>query len=247
MFNLIRCFQTEGIKSRHTPLFAIHLLFPLLGAIVFAGYFRISGWDKMTDIAAFLEAIAISYPFVIGIISGIAVQMESTAGHFQILLGTIPSRTAAYVGKCFYLIMWCTFSTALCLLLFMIFYPGVDPAFYIKPFILLTLSAIPLYLISLFMGFCFGKTGAMGIGIAGSLLTALCATGLGDLIWKFLPWGWGIRFAEYCVLERVSPEGFYRTFHELETGIFIMMFFTGLLFMGSLWWFQRWEGTKKNE
>lgn len=133
-------------------LLAVHLLFPVLGAAVFAGYFRISGWDKLTDIAAFLETAAIAHPFLIGIISGIAVQMENTAGHFQILLGTIPSRSGAYIGKCCYLIMWCAISTALGILLFAIFYPAVLPVFYIKPFIMLTLSAIPLYLISLNAG-----------------------------------------------------------------------------------------------
>ena len=247
MVSIIRCFQAERIKCRHTPFLAVHLLFPVLGAAVFAGYFRIYVWDKLTDIAAFLETAAIAHPFLIGIISGIAVQMENTAGHFQILLGTIPSRSGAYIGKCCYLIMWCAISTALGILLFAIFYPAVLPVFYIKPFIMLTLSAIPLYLISLNAGLFLGKTGAMGIGIAGSLLTALCATGLGDFVWKFLPWGWGIRFAEYCVLEWVSPERFNRAFHELETGLFIMMFFTLLLFIGSLWWFKRWEGTKENE
>ena len=32
------------------------------------------------------------------------------------------------------------------------------------------------------------------VGIVGSLLSALLVTKLGDFIWKFLPWGWGVRF-----------------------------------------------------
>ena len=76
MFSIIRCFQAEWLKSRHTPLLLVHVLFPLIGAGVFAGYFHISGWSEMTNVTTFLEVLAIIFPFVIGIVVGMIVELE---------------------------------------------------------------------------------------------------------------------------------------------------------------------------
>ena len=112
---------------------------------------------------------------------------------------------------------------------------------------MLILAVIPIYLISIFVGFSLGKSVAMGLGIVGSLLSALLVTGLGDFIWKFLPWGWSVRFMDYCVLQCVNERQFYSTFHEFQLGFICMLIFTVVLFIISLMWFQRWEGGKENE
>ena len=123
MFSIIRCFQAEWLKSRHTPLLLVHVLFPLIGAGVFAGYFHISGWSEMTNVTTFLEVLAIIFPFVIGIVVGMIVELENGAGHFQLILGTIRSRIAVYIGKLVYLIILATFATILCIFLFAVLYP----------------------------------------------------------------------------------------------------------------------------
>lgn len=48
--SIIRCFQVEWLKSRHTPLLLVHILFPVIGAGIFAGYFHISGWNNITNV-----------------------------------------------------------------------------------------------------------------------------------------------------------------------------------------------------
>ena len=247
MISIIRCMKADWIKSKHTPLLLIHLLFPLIGAGAFAGYFHISGWSEITNAATFLETMAIVFPFIIGIIVGIVVQLENGAGHFQLMLGTVRSRTAVYIGKLIYLIMLAGFSTVFCILLFAMLYPVMPLSFYLKPLIMFLLSMIPLYLISLLVGFGLGKSVSMGIGIVGSLLSALLMTGLGDAIWKFIPWGWSIRFIDFCVLEYVDPVQFQYASHELRTGLSILVFSTVILVIGSLVWFHRWEGTRENE
>ena len=139
MFSIIRCFQAEWLKSRHTPLLLVHVLFPLIGAGVFAGYFHISGWSEMTNVTTFLEVLAIIFPFVIGIVVGMIVELENGAGHFQLILGTIRSRIAVYIGKLVYLIVLATFATILCIFLFAVLYPVMPFSFYIKPLIMLIL------------------------------------------------------------------------------------------------------------
>ena len=123
--SIIRCFQVEWLKSRHTPLLLVHILFPVIGAGIFAGYFHISGWDNITNVTTFLEVLAIIFPFVIGIVVGMIVELEDGAGHFQLILGTFHSRIAVYIGKLLYLIVlavlqqyfvfsYLTYSTQLC-------------------------------------------------------------------------------------------------------------------------------------
>lgn len=247
MNSMIRCFKTEWLKSKHTPLLFLHVLFPIVGACVFAGYFHNSGWNEITNITTFLETIAIIFPFVVGIVVGIMVQLENGAGHFQLMLGTIRSRVAVYIGKLLYLIILAMLSTTFCIFLFAILYPVMPLAFYVKPLIMLILSMIPLYLISMLIGFSLGKSVSMGLGIVGSLLSALFVTGLGDFVWKFLPWGWIVRFIDYCILEYINPEQFNNASHELQIGFFYMVIFTIVIFILSLLWFNKWEGARENE
>lgn len=87
--SIIRCFQVEWLKSRHTPLLLVHILFPVIGAGIFAGYFHISGWNNITNVTTFLEVLAIIFPFVIGIVVGMIVELENGAGHFQLILSLI--------------------------------------------------------------------------------------------------------------------------------------------------------------
>lgn len=245
MEGVIKCIRAECMKGRHTPLIFIHLLFPAAGALVFAGYFRISGWTEPENISVFLEAAAITFPFLIGIIVGIVVQLEKEAGQFLVMLGTIRQRTAVYIGKLLYLLLLAAVSTGLSLALFAVLYPLVPCSFYLKPAGVLLLTSLPVYLITMFLGLSMGKSAAMGIGIIGSLLSALMMTGLGDFIWRFIPWAWGIRLVEFCVLEYCNPERFIAMLPELKIGLFTMLTITAVLFVISLLWFNHWEGPEE--
>lgn len=46
----------------------------------FAGYYHISRWELATKISAYLEVLAVAFPFLIGIIVGLVVQIEIRPG-----------------------------------------------------------------------------------------------------------------------------------------------------------------------
>ena len=98
MVSVIRCWKAEYQKCKHSILLYMHSLIPIMCAAVFAGYYYISSWEPATKISAYLEILAVAFPFLIGIIVGLVVQIENQAGHYQLLLGTIPSRIATYIG-----------------------------------------------------------------------------------------------------------------------------------------------------
>ena len=247
MIMVVRCIKAEFAKCRHSALLYMHILVPFLGAAAFAGYFRISGWDVQTNISAYLEVLAAAFPFLIGSVVGMVVSQENQAGHWQTMLGTIPSRAAAYLGKLSFLMISAAGAAAMALCCYAAISRKAPLALYLKAWILLVLAVFPLYLVHLFIGMRFGKGASMGLGIAGSLLAALMITGLGDAVWKYIPWAWGVRFMDYTVLSWSNPDVFQLVRHDFIAGIVIALFFSLLLFVLSILWFRSWEGYREND
>ena len=247
MITIFHCIKAEFEKCKHSAFLYIHILIPLLGAVAFAGYFHISGWDIQTNISVYLECLAVAFPFLIGIVVGMVVQLENQAGHWQLMLGTIPSRPAAYIGKISFLMISAIEAITLALGCFAIMYQGVPLTIYLKAGILLVLAVFPLYLIHLFVGMRFGKGASLGLGIVGSLVMALMSTGLGDVIWKYNPWAWCIRFMDYTVLSWNDPSSFKLVCNGFSLCIIIALFFSLLLSFLSILWFCSWEGCKEND
>lgn len=163
MVSVFRCLKAEYQKRKHSILLYIHIMVPIMCAVVFAGYYHISVWEPTTKISAYLEVLAVAFPFLIGIIVGLVIQIENQAGHFQVLLGTIPSRTATYIGKFGFLIINALVSTLLALGIFALLYRNAPATLYMKAGFLLLITVLPIYLIHLFVGMNFGK-GDYGIG-----------------------------------------------------------------------------------
>ena len=244
---LIGCLKAEFIKHRRSAVVSAHIVLPVLCAVVVAGYDRVSGWDIPTKISAYLEVLAAAVPFLIGIITGQALQMEHRAGRYQLLLGTIPSRSASFLGKLLFLLACFFCASALALGLFAVLYPVLPLWLFAKPWSLLSFTALPLYVLHLFVGMRFGKGATMGLGIAGSLFAALMATGLGDGIWKAVPWAWGIRAMDAAVLSWYDPQRGLHAYGELVIGMVVCAGASACLLGACLLWFRRWEGGKSAE
>ncbi|TCO68687.1 lantibiotic protection ABC transporter MutG family permease subunit [Marinisporobacter balticus] len=110
--------------------------------------------------------LAMVFPLLIGIITGIASEQELEAGSFQMLLCTPSKKYIPHLGK------------LAVLLLFGIVFRAMGNVFlpislYLKAAILLFLGNVPLYMLQYILSFAFGKGIGMGFGIIGSLLSAL--------------------------------------------------------------------------
>lgn len=247
MVSVFRCLKAEYQKCKHSILLYIHIMVPIMCAVVFAGYYHISIWEPTTKISAYLEVLAVAFPFLIGIIVGLVIQIENQAGRFQLLLGTIPSRTATYIGKLGFLIINALASTVLALGIFALLYRNAPVALYMKVGFLLLITVLPIYLLHLLVGMNFGKGASMGLGIAGSLVAALMITGLGDAVWKCIPWAWGVRAMDYTVLAWDSPHLYEQVSTDFFIGMIISVCCTICLLVVSLIWFHGWEGGKNSE
>ena len=87
----------------------------------------------------------------------------------------------------------------------------------------------------------------MGVGITGTLLSAMLMYGMGDSIWKWCPYSYGIRCISYFLYRILKPELYVYMAKENRTGIFDVGIVTAGLFALFLVWSLRWQGTREKE
>jgi len=244
MIALLRCVKSDFYKLRHTSILWLHLLLPLTGALMFLAYYSVSSWDLIPKISAYLEALAIAFPLIIGLISGIVIEQEEQAGNFQTLLCSTKSKCISYLSKLIILLLLASFSITLAVVTFALGFQTMSTLFYLKAAGALVVGNIFLYILHMFISLQFGKGASIGLGIVGSLISALMSVGLWERIWHFIPWAWGVRFCDYLVFKFVYPSASAGVAIDTKQGLFIMLFAICIAFVASLFWFKKWEGRK---
>lgn len=243
-----RYLKSDIYKLRHSWFFVVHLLFPILGAALMLIYSRLSSGSERNKLAAFTQIIAIAFPFVISVVCQIAADQELQAGHFQNML-TLSGRKKAIFSKFAVLLLSGLFSVALSTALFGIPFSYITgtklPAgFFVLIPAVLWVSNIMMYGLHLILAFRFGRSFGIGIGVIGSLLSAILQTGLGTGLWYVVPYGLGVHFAEGALiyLFNLSTVGNVET----QIGILFCIVATcGTIGLAALW-FSRYSGTSSD-
>ena len=240
-----RYLKSDIYKLRHSCFFAIHLLLPVLGAALMLLYSLISSDSGLSKLSAFTQILAIAFPFVISIVCQVVAEQELQAGHFQNML-TLKSRQKAVFSKLAILLLSGLFSATFVTVLFGAAYSYITetklPAgFFVFIPIVLWGSNVMIYGLHLNLAFSFGRSFGIGIGVMGSLLSALLQTGLGAGIWYVIPYGLGVRFADAALTylfhfpSAANPE--------ILTGIIFCITVTCGIIGLTAFWFSRYGGT----
>lgn len=243
--------KSDAYKILHMPFWLIHLIIPLVGSGIFLAYYLISPWNEIEKFSAFIEALSAVFPVLIGIITAASTEVEQKAGNFQAILMTSGAKVTPHISKVILLVLSGAFSSVLALATFGIGFMQMGHqtfsfVSYIITALLLLLSVVPLYLLQYIVSFCFGKGYSIGLGLIGSLLSALFLTGLGDGIWFVIPWGIEARLAEYLLVSRLENvpflqyDGIMLSILVLVVIILILLFFFVLIF-------GTWEGRKSED
>lgn len=239
------CYLKSDIyKLRRSWFFVIHLLFPVLGAVLMLLYSHLSSGTELNKLAAFTQIIAIAFPFVISVVCQVVAEQESQAGHFQNIL-TLPSRPKTIFSKFAVLLLSGLFSVALSTALFGILFSYITGTklpvgFFVLIPIVLWASNIMMYGLHLILAFRYGRNFGIGIGVIESLLSAILQTDLGTGLWYVIPYGLGVHFAESAMtyLFNLLPVGSFET----QTGILFCIVVTcGTIGLAALW-FSRYSG-----
>lgn len=243
--------KSDLYKICHSPLLLIHFIVPVIGIILFVWYYSFSLWNEFTKVSAYIQILAVTFPTLIGINASVLSESEQKAGGFQMLLSTATSKSIPHITKLIWLILFGFCSSMFALVGFgigfrLLGYTTFNLLFYLNTALLLSISVIPLYFLHYIISFVWGKGYSLGLGIIGSLLSALLLTGLGDGIWTFLPWGICARFSESLLTSNLRNIDFLQFGGMIQSIIFIFIF-TFLFLIALLLFSNKWEGRKSED
>ncbi len=247
MRNLYHTIRADIFKLLHTNLVLLHLLVPALGILLFCGYYSYSPWSERQKLYGYAQAVAIVFPLMISVGVSMLYEMELKAGNFQTILSVPCSKAVSHAGNL----------AALCLLglfasIFAVFGFGIvfrflgfvkfSLPFYFRLSIILFLSNLALYVLQYGVCFMAGRGISLSFGIIGTLISPLFYLSLGDYIWKYIPYGYGIRTATYYCY-RYADSGTYKTIaQDFRTGVITAGIITVILSIVFIIGSSRWEG-----
>ncbi len=258
MNHLLRNLKADYLKAKRTPLRAAHLVIPCVMAAVFLIYYAAAPWNAYSKVQAYFQIMGLGYPFLIGTFCAIVAEQEAYAGAYQMMLG-VTDRKAAFLSKLLLLIL---FGTGACILTSVLFGTGyyfvlqqhvVRYSFYWIAALSMAGGSAFLYVWHMVLALRFAKGVSVGLGIAESLLAALCLTGLGDAVWIYLPPAWASRIA-CTVMYRYAENGIADVYADSQSGVghlcsglWICVVVTVAACIFYVAWGCRWEGAKGNE
>jgi len=244
MIVLLRCIKSDFYKLKHTSILWLHLIIPMAVVLMFWGYYASVGAPSISKVNGYIEVLAVAFPFIIGLITSMVIEQEEQAGNFQVLLCSIKSKAITYLSKLILLFLLGSFSITLAVGTFALVYKTVPPIFYLKVAVALLIGNLFLYILHIFISFQFGMGASAGLGVAGSLISALMITGLGDGRWQWIPWAWGVRLCDYITMKTAEPSFSAFISSEMHKGFLVLIPVTCLSVLASLFWFRKWEGRK---
>lgn len=244
MITVMRCIRSDFYKLKHTPILWLHLIIPFIGAFLFLSYYSFSRWDTANKISGYLEVLAMIFPTLIGLMSGMIIEQEEQAGNFQMFFSSTKYKFITYISKLITLLILGIFSVIIAVGVFAIGFQKFSPIFYIQIAGYLFIGNIFLYILHMLVSLQFGKGASIGLGIAGSLISALMITGLGDRCWKFIPWAFSVRLCDYFLLSQTNAKYYNIATIEINKGLFIIVLGSIFIMAISIFWFQYWEGRK---
>lgn len=240
-------------KVKHTAFLWVHLIAPIVGSGLFLAYISGRVSQPLNTYSNFLEAIGVILPLAISILCGIVATQEEKAGKFQVLLGSVALKEMSYISKLLFLVIGNIISVGLAIFTFLmgmryiLNIPNIPYLVFFQGAGWLIASSVILYMIYLWVSFTFGLGASSLCGGLGLLVSALMITGLGDGIWKYIPWAWGVRFADSVGVLRLGNfnSNIKSAVHsDFQQGQILFMIITVIVFIVSLLWFRKWEGKK---
>lgn len=251
MGTFFRLIRGDFKKLHRSSIIWIHIVVPVLIAMLFVWYYSFSALNNISKIKYFMQALSIGFPLIIGIVCAMVVEQEAQAGNFQELLMSKNKLLCFFSKLCMLVFMGAaSLITAVGILAISLeFFLHKDPfpaAFYGKITLLLLFCEIFLYLLHLLCSFKFGTGASVGLGISESLITAILLTGLGDKLWKWIPCSWGQRACDYYISLIIYKGSSGAYMQEFQSTMYILVAVTVIFLLISFLWFNYFEGRKEN-
>lgn len=246
---MINIIKSEIYKIKGTWLPWIHIVLPIAYSLLFYVASKTTGlknFEERDIIQTYFVLLGAVMPIILSLISSKVVDMEMSAGKFQVLLSTTKSRSKAYIGKLLVLELGFVISLTLAIIIFAVLTGYQNTLDWLIEFFLILISSLSLYMIHLWVSIKLSSGGSIGLGFLETMIALLSMTAIGDNIWYFIPCTWGSRLpALYIIIGKaLDPSYFYK---ELRLWGLIASFIILILFISSIVWFNKWDGKSVSE
>ena len=110
---LIREFLSGFTRIRRTPVIFLHVILPVVIAVLFLVYYAFAGWRIIPDVRSFFVLLQMGYPLLISIVVPIFLHPDRNIHGLQNALGIVPSRGCVYGGKLIFMLFFSALSVIL--------------------------------------------------------------------------------------------------------------------------------------
>ncbi|WP_246285900.1 lantibiotic immunity ABC transporter MutG family permease subunit [Aedoeadaptatus nemausensis] len=241
MLNIIK---SELYKMKHTWLVWVHIVLPIAYSVFFyvaSITTSLKNYEKNDMVQTYFVILGAMLPIVCSFITFKAVDMEASAGNFQVLLSTTKSRTKAYLGKLIVMELGFIVSLTWAVIIFAALSGYQHALDWIIELFLIFISSIALYIIHTWIGFASSSGASIGLGFIETMISLLLMTILGDNIWYFIPCTWPTRFpATFIMMRNVLDSSYF--YREIRLWSFVATLMILILLISSIIWFNKWDG-----
>lgn len=261
----MKILSSEWMKTKRTQTRWLVFPMPVVFAALMIWYYsvRINTPDiQISMFQAFFEVwAALAIPLGAGLLAGMMIHQEELAGSFNSFLGSKMSRRDLYLGKLSILFLLASASTLIVVLAFTagaVFILNIKIAWpvFIAAAVMAMIGMFPLLVMNLWISLAWGMGASIGIGGGGVMIAVLMGTSLGDMVWPFVPWAWPVRLSmlpgAYLLYKPgmsyppdIISSGF--VLNEAIKGLIPAGLFFVVMLLGSIKWFESWEGRKVYE
>ena len=246
MMNILK---SEFYKLKHTWILWAHFILPVLYALLFYGAATFTGLKNFFDmdiIQNYFVLLGAILPIIFGAVTSKVVDMEASAGRFQVILSTTKSRSKAYGGKLIMLLLSFLFSMSLAVFIFAMLFGNQGTMAWLIELLLVFIGCLSTYMIHLWVSIMLGGGASIGLGFVETLIALLSITNLGENIWYFLPCTWSSRLSATYIIGSKLTDSLY-LIKELAMWAYVALPITVVIFIGSLLWFNGWDGKSISE
>ncbi|WP_244833464.1 lantibiotic immunity ABC transporter MutG family permease subunit [Clostridium sp. BJN0001] len=240
---LFRLIKADFYKMKRTKFYMIHILVPLLSAFLLGLYCMLNMKDAMTKILHYSELESVVCPIVIAAVSSFIIENEFEASKFKEMLSLKCGKSMCLLSKILVLLIMFLFSLIIAMATLIISFKTIFKStinFKLCSTIVLIifLTNIFMYLFHIFLSIQFGSGISIAVGMGETLLSALMITGLGDVIWKWIPCSWSSRIVSYLGIAE-------NTKTDIQYGSVVCFILTTLCFILLFIWFHFFENVNR--
>ena len=243
MLNIIK---SNWLRTKRQPIRWVLLLAPILYALGFFLYTMGPNSFKGVEIYAFFEIFAILATFSLSFFVPMLYEADKNASFYTNDIKFGISRKKTFVAKFLIISILYALIILIAIVIFLEFWmifknKAINTGEFLILIALVFFTIIPLIPIYQYLNLKYGQSGSIMLGIFLTLAAILLGTtGLGALIWKFLPFVWPLKLIYLLAQGAVSLKVFIKF---IGLGIIFSIIF--LIFVAN--WFNKWDVYSKTE